>query len=338
MTPDRRKLSRRAFLLLAGLGTLAAACGPGQDVAVAPATSTPTLLPSPTNTRTPDPTATSTATPTLTPTRAPTSTPTATATDTPTSTPTSTPTATQTPSPTPTRGPLKVISLIHGPARSLVVDHVLKRFDVVATSIRVDRDEPVPDLRGFDAVIFAGGEHRPDQFELPFFQAERVRILDALDANVPILGICLGHQLLAYWLGGKVQGGRWELGWLPVAANDTGLADPLLQGLGTSFHAFLWHGDQITELPEGADLLASSDRCRVQAFRLRNRPVWGVQFNPQYDPVIAEGVIRSASSLKKNGYDVDEMVAIGYREYSDLAGQVFGNFLGHVLEVPSSGG
>ena len=83
---------------------------------------------------------------------------------------------------------------------------------------------------------------------------------------------------------------------------------------------------------------ALTDKLGVQAFRLRERPVWGVQFNPQYDPVIAEGVIRAASSLEKNGYDVDEMVATGYREYDDLAGRVFGNFLRYVADAPVLGG
>ena len=243
---------------------------------------------------------------------------------TPTSSPT--PTLTLTPTNTATPVPLSVISLIHGPARALVVDHVLQRFGILSTTIRVDKGEVVPDLRRYDAVIFAGGEYHPDQFEDPIFQAERERVMEALEAGVPILGICLGNQLIAYWLGGKVEPGRWEIGWLPVRINEDGRADPLLAGLDQEFYAFLWHGDQITRLPEEAVLLASSERCRVQVFRLRGRPVWGLQFNPQYDPVIAESVIRAASSLPKRGYDIEEMIAIGYREYDDLAGRIFGNF------------
>jgi GMP synthase-like glutamine amidotransferase len=162
-----------------------------------------------------------------------------------------------------------------------------------------------------------------------------VRIFEALDAGVPILGICLGNQLLAHWLGGEVTPGRWEIGWIPVQVNEEGQADPLLAGLGESFHAFLWHGDKITHLPGDAVLLASTPKCPVQAFRLRNRPVWGVQFNPQYDPVIAEGVIRAATTLPKYGYDLDEMVEIGYTEYDDLAGTIFGNFFRYVIEGES---
>jgi GMP synthase-like glutamine amidotransferase len=86
----------------------------------------------------------------------------------------------------------------------------------------------------------------------------------------------------------------------------------------------------VSRLPEGAIALASSERCPVQVYRLRGRPVWGVQFNPQYDPVIAEGVIRAAETLPGRGYDIEEMVATGYREYHDLAGRLFGNFLGAV--------
>ncbi len=323
----RIELDRRTFLRLTGLvaaGEILAACG--SPTATPPPSPTPSPSPSHTPTRTP------TATPTLTPTATPTPTPTPTDTPTPTATATPTPTPTDTPTPTPTRGPLKAISLIHGPSRALIVDHVLQRLEVQSTSIRVDLGEAVPDLRAYDAVIFAGGEHRPDEFEESFFQAERERIMEALEADVPILGVCLGHQLLAYWLGGEVKPGRWEIGWLPVTVNEAGLADPLLADLGQTFYAFLWHGDQITRLPEEAELLASTERCAVQAYRLRGRPVWGVQFNPQYDPVIAEGVIRAATSLPKYGYDLDEMVATGYREYDDLAGKLFGNFFRVVWE------
>jgi GMP synthase-like glutamine amidotransferase len=207
---------------------------------------------------------------------------------------------------------------------------VLHQFDALTTTVRVDLGEAVPDLRDYDAVIFAGGEYRPEEFEEPIFQAERERIEDALDANVPILGICLGHQLLAYWLGGEVKRKRWEIGWLPVNKTPAGQADPLLAGLTDPFHAFLWHGDQVTVLPEGAQLLASSELCRVQAYRLRGRPVWGVQFNPQYDPVIAEGVTRHAAWIEKLGYDREQIVATGYREYDDVAGKLFGNFLRYV--------
>jgi GMP synthase-like glutamine amidotransferase len=213
-----------------------------------------------------------------------------------------------------------------------VVDHVLNRFGIVSTQIRVDLGETVPDLRDYDSVIFAGGEYRPDEFEEPIFQAERERIMEALEARVPILGICLGHQLLAHWLGGEVATGSWEIGWLPVTLNESGQADPLFTGLDPTFHAFLWHGDLVTRLPDEAVLLASSDKCPVQAYRVGDRPVWGVQFNPQYDPVIAEGVIRAAKTLPKYGYDLDEMVAIGYREYDDVAGKIFGNFFDFVLK------
>ena len=217
------------------------------------------------------------------------------------------------------------------------MDNVVQRMGILGTTVRVDLGETVPDLTAgtYDAVIFAGGEYRPDEFDQPIFQAERERIMAALEARVPILGICLGNQLIAHWLGGKVTTGKWEIGWLPVTVNDAGLADPLLAGLGETFHAFLWHGDRVSQLPENGVLLASSELCPIQAFRLRDLPVWGVQFNPQYDPVIAEGVIRAAKTLASHGYDLEEMVATGYREYDDLAGKLFGNFFAQVTGSPA---
>jgi GMP synthase-like glutamine amidotransferase len=327
----RPPLTRRGFLRLAGLMTLSeivAACG-SPPIPTPLAMNTPTAAP----TRTPTSTPTATATPTPTATSTPTATATATPTATQTPTATETPTATSTPSPAPTRGPLKVIVLIHGAARVLVVDNQLKRFDVVRTNIRVDLKETVPDLRDYDAVICAGGEYGPKEFDDPIFDVERERMMEALEANVPILGICLGHQLLAYWLGGEVRPGKWEVGWLPIEVNEAGLSDPVLADLGETFYGFLWHGDEITRLPKEAVLLASSERCPVQVYRLGERPVWGLQFNPQYDPVIAESLLRNSPWVPKAGWNVDELVAAGYREYSDLGGRIFGNFLQTVLTV-----
>jgi GMP synthase (glutamine-hydrolysing) len=338
----RRSLTRRAFLRLAGLagiGTVLSACGApptplpegisSPDVVSGPASPTSTRPATVPTVATPARTAPPTV---ATPTPTPTPMPTRTATPTPTDRPTPTATATA------TRGPLRAISLIHGPSRALVMDYVLQRLGILGTTVRVDLGETVPDLTtgAYDAILFAGGEYRPDEFEKPIFQAERERIMAALEARVPILGICLGNQLIAHWLGGQVTAGKWEIGWLPVTVNDAGLADPLLAGLGDTFHAFLWHGDRVSQLPENAVLLASSELCPVQAFRLRDLPVWGVQFNPQYDPVIAEGVIRAAKTLSSHGYDIEEMVATGYREYNDLAGKLFGNFFAQVTGIPSA--
>jgi GMP synthase (glutamine-hydrolysing) len=343
--PGRGLLSRRDLLRWTGLlalGRFLVGCGvrPGsqpQDPTSLPLSAAADKdLPARTPTAPAFPTTDSTSTPTRTPVPSssptPSATPTPTATQTPRPTPSGTPTASPTPTEAATPEPLVAISLVHGPSRALILDHVLQRFGIRSTTIRVDRGEAVPDLTSYDAVLFAGGEYRPEEFEEPIFQAERQRILAALEAGIPILGICLGNQLLAYWLGGEVKQARWEFGWLPVSVNEAGQQDPLLAGLGKTFHAFLWHGDQITRLPEEAVVLASTERCPVQVFRLADRPVWGVQFNPQYDPVIAEGVIRASTFLPQHGYDLDEMVATGYREYDDLAGKLFGNFFRHVME------
>jgi GMP synthase (glutamine-hydrolysing) len=273
------------------------------------------------------------ASPTAMPTLAPS--PSATATWTPHPSPTATPTETPTPTPEPTptpRGPLQAVVILHGPSRFLQVDQVLAENDVSSVPVLAYSGEAIPDLRTFDAVILSGGEYPPKDFDkVEFLQEERDRVLEAIDEGVPVLGICLGHQLLAHWLGGRVErSAQFEVGWLVVTLSDAGLEDPLLGGIDRQFHAFLWHWDQVTELPPGAVNLGSSDLCAIQAFRYRELPVWGVQWNPQYDASLAESVLLGAEWLADVGVDAQEMARLGHEVDDGSQERVFSNFFAFV--------
>ncbi len=261
----------------------------------------------------------------------PTLTPTSTPTPQVTPTPRDTPTATPEPTPTP-RGHLEAVVILHGPSRFLQVDHVLAENDVSSVPIQAYAGEPIPDLASYDAVILSGGEYTPSQFDvIAFLQFERERVIQAVDQGVPILGVCLGHQLLAHWLGGRVERSpRFEVGWLEVTTSQDGLDDPLLKGIGQQFYAFLWHADQVTQLPPRGVKLASSDLCPVQVFRYRDLPVWGVQFNPQYDAVLAERVLLGASWLADIGLDAEAMANRGYEVDDGSQDRIFSNFFSFV--------
>jgi len=112
-----------------------------------------------------------------------------------------------------------------------------------------------------------------------------------------------------------------------------GLNDPLFADISLQFYAFLWHSDQITQLPAGASNLASSDLCAVQAFRYEDLPVWGVQFNLQFDPALAEGVLRGATWLSNVGIDADEMATRGYQVYDGSHERIFRNFFTEVRRL-----
>jgi GMP synthase (glutamine-hydrolysing) len=117
-------------------------------------------------------------------------------------------------------------------------------------------------------------------------------IRDFLAAGRPVLGICLGGQLLAAAAGARVYPGEHgkEIGWAPVQLTGAGVNDPLWAGFPESFHTFHWHGDTF-DLPADAELLARTERY-VQAFRLG--PVaYGVQFHPEVVPAQLESWIRA---------------------------------------------
>lgn len=136
---------------------------------------------------------------------------------------------------------------------------------------------------GFDAVVLLGGGFLPDDDEhAPWLPAERELTRRAVAGGVPLLGVCLGAQVLAAALGGVVRGdhGRPERGSCRIALLGQARTDPLFAGLPEEFRVIENHRDQVTGLPPGAVRLAESEACPVQAFRVGAR-AWGVQFHPE---------------------------------------------------------
>ncbi len=175
-------------------------------------------------------------------------------------------------------------------------------------SVEVVSGEEVPDAPdGFDAVVLLGGGFLPDDDErAPWLPAERTLARRAVTDGIPLLGICLGAQVLALAEGGTVRGahGRPERGSCSVSLR--GEPDPLFEGLPGEFRAIQNHRDQITELPPGAVRLAESDACPVQAFRVGER-AWGVQFHPE---VGADRLGRwNEAALADDGLDLETLRA-----------------------------
>jgi GMP synthase (glutamine-hydrolysing) len=130
-----------------------------------------------------------------------------------------------------------------------------------------------------------GGPMNVDEVDrYPRLMAERDWLVEAARQEMPILGICLGAQLLARALGAEVRPGeRAEIGFAPVEIRDH--ADPILGALAPTTSVLHWHGD-VFELPDGAVPLASSEQTELQAFRHGN--AWGLLFHPEADTSLVE--------------------------------------------------
>ena len=142
-------------------------------------------------------------------------------------------------------------------------------------------EAPPPALDGFDAAIVFGADAQVDEEDTrPWLRPEKQFVRELLDRGTPLLGVCFGSQLLAEAAGGEVRPSVTpEVGWHDVELTTDGRADPLLGFLPERFESLQYHHYEWL-LPPGAVALARSAIC-LQAFRLRDRPVWGVQFHPE---------------------------------------------------------
>jgi GMP synthase (glutamine-hydrolysing) len=166
--------------------------------------------------------------------------------------------------------------------------------------------EPAPaDLATYDAVLTFGGAMHADQEEPhPWLRQEKNLLTELLEAGTPLLGVCLGSQLLAEAGGGAARRARDpEIGWLEVELTSEGRADPLLGALAPRFEAFQWHSYEAA-VPPAAVELARSPVC-LQAYRLADR-AWGIQFHAEVSGVDAAAWIadyRSDEDAVRIGLD-----------------------------------
>jgi GMP synthase (glutamine-hydrolysing) len=133
--------------------------------------------------------------------------------------------------------------------------------------------------------VVMGGPMNVDEVErFPALATEREWLAEAVRRDMPVLGICLGAQLLARALGAEARPGeRPEIGFVPIEVLDA--TDPIVGPLAPSTTVLHWHGD-VFDLPDGAQRLASSAQTKNQAFRLGN--AWGLLFHPEADAALIE--------------------------------------------------
>jgi len=162
------------------------------------------------------------------------------------------------------------------------------------TSTQLYQNDALPEQQGFDWLVVMGGPMNIYEEEIyPWLAAEKLFIGEAIAAGKVIIGLCLGGQLIADVIGGKVtQNPYKEIGWLPIQLSEEVRSTPLFSFFPEQPIVFQWHGDTFSVLPEEATCIAQSDACKHQAFIYKKR-VFGFQYHLENTPSIIEGLVEN---------------------------------------------
>lgn len=227
----------------------------------------------------------------------------------------------------------KVLIIEHAEGRAESMPKLINFPGIKIVIARTYLGDPLPASKEIDAVITGGGPmgiYEIDKPEYLFLKKECGFIADMIAKGRAVLGVCLGHELLAYVLGAKVKKSELntEIGWSKVSLKKTAVNDPLFLHMPGQFWVFQYHNDCVTDLPKNSIHLAWSPKCPIEAFRYSNKPIWGVQFHPEVSPKKAKRILDSQKEkLERKGIDVTALIKQGVKVDHKPRKQIFRNFV-----------
>jgi GMP synthase-like glutamine amidotransferase len=177
---------------------------------------------------------------------------------------------------------MRVLAIVHQPdaGPGIFADAIRGAGATLDTWLIATSEGPPADPFDYDAVLTLGGAMHPDQHdEHHWLKREKRLLATLLEREVPLLGVCLGSELLAEAAGSGARRARSpEIGWYEVETTGEAASDPLMAPLAPSFEALEWHSYEVA-LPPGAVPLARTDTC-LQAYRV-GQGAWGIQFHAE---------------------------------------------------------
>lgn len=228
---------------------------------------------------------------------------------------------------------MRIHSLQHVPFEdigSMASDFQARNYSVTTTHWYAG--DAAPNINSFDALIVMGGPMGIyDEAIYPWLADEKKLIKEAIDAGKIVLGICLGAQLIADVLGGKVtRNAHKEIGWFPLSIVPEASEHPLARIFATYPEVFHWHGDTFA-IPQDALHLASSEACANQAFVYKDH-VYGFQFHLETTPASATALIANcADDIDSSRYTQPGQVILADGNKFNRINQAMSEVIAHIF-------